>query len=190
MNGCNGRASQFSRYGSQPDAAGRRRIGLAPRRQRAITHGSPSRRGLSRAHDERRAFSISARSHSRAGWVPTTTASTFSCGRGCGLSNLGLSTAVLRLIPQHRERDEQAALRGLLLGGSLLVFVGCQRNRAGRLDFIGCLGERVEAAYTVPAYLGRICIPILLRRRLRRELPPGPHRYAFALWLKRRCHSG
>ena len=30
------------------------------------------------------------------------------------LSNLGLSTAVLRLIPQHRARDEQAALRGLL----------------------------------------------------------------------------
>jgi len=26
-------------------------------------------------------------------------------------SNLGLSTAVLRLIPQHRERNEEAALR-------------------------------------------------------------------------------
>jgi O-antigen/teichoic acid export membrane protein len=35
------------------------------------------------------------------------------------LSNLGLSTAVLRLIPQHRARDEQAALRGLLLSVAL-----------------------------------------------------------------------
>jgi O-antigen/teichoic acid export membrane protein len=168
------------------------------------------------------------------------------------LSNLGLSTAVLRLIPQHRERDEQAALRGLLLGGRLLVLSVASSIALVGLVLLWCLGERVAAPYAVPAYLGLICIPILtltdlqdgvararglmalgllppyvlrplllivglgaahlcglpvdariaiavaivaslgaaivqtllLRRRLRRELPPGPHRYAFALWLK------
>lgn len=75
------------------------------------------------------------------------------------LSNLGLSTAVLRLIPQHRARDEQAALRGLLLGGRVLS-VASSIALVG-LVLLWCLGERVEAPYAVPAYLGLICIPIL-----------------------------
>jgi O-antigen/teichoic acid export membrane protein len=169
-----------------------------------------------------------------------------------GLSNLGLSTAVLRLIPQHRERNELAALRGLLFGGRLLVLaVACSIALAG-LAWVWRLGDRLEAAYAVATCLGLICIPILtltdiqdgvararglmvlglvppyvlrplllivglgaahlygldvnariaiatailaslgaaivqtllLRGRLRRELPPGPRRYPFALWLK------
>jgi O-antigen/teichoic acid export membrane protein len=77
------------------------------------------------------------------------------------LSNLGLSTAVLRLIPQHRERDEQAALRGLLLGGRLLVLSVASSIALVGLVLLWCLGERVAAPYAVPAYLGLICIPIL-----------------------------
>jgi hypothetical protein len=143
-------------------------------------------------------------------------------------------------------------LRGLLLGGRLLVLSVASSIALVGLALLWCLGERVEAPYAVPAYLGLICIPILtltdiqdgvararglmalgllppyvlrplllivglgaahlcglpvnarvaiaaaivaslgaaivqtllLRHRLRRELPPGPHRYAFALWLK------
>jgi O-antigen/teichoic acid export membrane protein len=169
-----------------------------------------------------------------------------------GLANLGLSTAMLRLIPQHRERNELAALRGLLFGGRLLVLaVACSIALAG-LALLWCLGDRLEAASAVATCLGLICIPIvtltdiqdgvararglmalglvppyvlrplllivalgaahlhglevnariaiaaailaslgaaivqtlLLRGRLRRELPPGPRRYSFALWLK------
>ena len=37
VNGCNGRASQASRYGSQPDAAGRRRTGLRLSSERSRT---------------------------------------------------------------------------------------------------------------------------------------------------------
>jgi O-antigen/teichoic acid export membrane protein len=77
------------------------------------------------------------------------------------LSNLGLSTAVLRLIPQHRERNEQAALRGLLLGGRLLVLVVASSIALLGLILLWGLGERVETPYAVPAYLGLICIPIL-----------------------------
>jgi O-antigen/teichoic acid export membrane protein len=40
------------------------------------------------------------------------------------------------------------------------------------------------AAAIVPAWGAAIVQTLLLRRRLRRELSPGPHRYAFALWLK------
>ena len=77
------------------------------------------------------------------------------------LSNLGLSTAVLRLIPQHRERNELAALRGLLLGGRLLVLVVASSIALLGLILLWGLGEHVETPYAVPAYLGLICLPIL-----------------------------
>jgi O-antigen/teichoic acid export membrane protein len=76
-------------------------------------------------------------------------------------SNLGLSTAVLRLIPQHRERNEEAALRGLLLGGRLLVVGVASSITLLGLILLWGLGERVETPYAVPAYVGLICIPIL-----------------------------
>jgi O-antigen/teichoic acid export membrane protein len=78
-----------------------------------------------------------------------------------GLSNLGLSTAVLRLLPLHRERNEHAALRGLLLGGRLLVLSVASAIALAGLALLWCLGERVATPYAVPAYLGLICIPIV-----------------------------
>jgi O-antigen/teichoic acid export membrane protein len=90
-----------------------------------------------------------------------------------GLSNLGLSTAVLRLLPLHRERNEHAALRGLLLGGRLLTL-----SVAGAIALVGlallwCLGERVAAPYAVPAYLGLICIPIVTLTDLQDGVAPA-----------------
>lgn len=64
-------------------------------------------------------------------------------------------------MPQHRERNELAALRGLLFGGRLLVLaVACSIVLAG-LALLWRLGDRLEAAYAVATWLGLICIPIL-----------------------------
>ena len=68
-----------------------------------------------------------------------------------GLSNLGLSTAVLRLLPLHRERNEHAALRGLLLGGRLLVLSVASAIALVGLALLWCMGERVATPYAVPA---------------------------------------
>ena len=170
MNGCNGRASQLRRYGSQPVAAGRR-TGLAPRRQRAITHGSPSRHGLSRAHDECGA-PLSQPGRARAGWVPTTTASTFSCGRGCSCwAVAALSGCRPPCCALSRSIERLRPLR---------LIVGLGAHLWGLP-----VKARVAIAAAIVASVGATIVQtLLLRRRLRRELSPGPHRYAFALWLK------
>ena len=77
------------------------------------------------------------------------------------LSNLGLSTAVLRLIPQHRERQEQAALRGLMLGGRLVVLSVAVSMALIGLALLWLAGESLGGHYALPAYLALICIPIV-----------------------------
>lgn len=47
------------------------------------------------------------------------------------------------------------------------------------------VNARVAIAAAIVASLGAAIVQtLLLRRRLRRELLPGPHRYVFALWPK------
>jgi O-antigen/teichoic acid export membrane protein len=77
------------------------------------------------------------------------------------LSNLGLSTAVLRLIPQHRARGEEGALRGLLFASRLIVLSVASAIALVGLALVWWLGERVEAAYVWPAVLGLICLPLV-----------------------------
>jgi O-antigen/teichoic acid export membrane protein len=76
------------------------------------------------------------------------------------LSNLGLSTAVLRLLPQHRERAEMAALRGLLDGGRVFVASVASGVAMAGLALLWFAGDLVASHYALPAYLALICIPL------------------------------
>jgi len=77
------------------------------------------------------------------------------------LSNLGLSTAVVRLVPQHRARGEDAALRGLFFAGRLLRRCRRERHCPDRLRRSVVCGQASRDPYLVPALLGLICLPIL-----------------------------
>jgi O-antigen/teichoic acid export membrane protein len=77
------------------------------------------------------------------------------------LSNLGLSTAVVRLVPQHRARGENAALRGLFFAGRLLVVAVASGIALIGFGVLWCVGKQVATPYLVPALLGLICLPIL-----------------------------
>jgi len=77
------------------------------------------------------------------------------------LSNLGLSAAVVRLVPQHRARGEDAALRGLFFAGRLLVVAVASGIALIGFGVLWCLGKQVASPYLVPALLGLICLPIL-----------------------------
>ncbi len=78
-----------------------------------------------------------------------------------GLCNLGLPTLMIRLVPEHRERGETDALRGLLLFGRLLPFVVASAVAAIGMLVLVFAGHLVANAYLVPAIVALLCVPLI-----------------------------
>jgi O-antigen/teichoic acid export membrane protein len=77
-----------------------------------------------------------------------------------GLSHLGLSTAMMRLLPEYKERGEHDLLRGLLMGSRIVAIgVGTLIAAAGLLA-VWLLGERLSSHYVLPAYIVVFCVPL------------------------------
>jgi O-antigen/teichoic acid export membrane protein len=77
-----------------------------------------------------------------------------------GLSHLGLSMAMIRLLPEYSATGQLKLLRGLLHGGRLLTL--CVGTAIALLGGIGLFlfGHMLEPYTLLPAYLALICVPI------------------------------
>ncbi len=78
-----------------------------------------------------------------------------------GLSNLGLTTAMIRLVPEYRERGQWDLLRGLLHDGRLLVFAVSTLVALAGLLALTLFDGFLTKSYVWPAYLALICIPMI-----------------------------
>lgn len=77
-----------------------------------------------------------------------------------GLAHLGLNLVMIRLIPEYREKEQAALLRGLLRGGRLLAFgLGTLISVAGAAG-LWLLAPHVENHYVLPLYLALVCVPV------------------------------
>ena len=78
----------------------------------------------------------------------------------CGLSQLGLPTLAIRLVPEYRARAEHARLRGFLLGSrAVALLVGTAVACAGLVS-IWLLGEGLDNPYALPVCLALACVPL------------------------------
>jgi O-antigen/teichoic acid export membrane protein len=78
-----------------------------------------------------------------------------------GLSNLGMSTLMIRLVPEYRERGEFDHLRGLLMVGRLLP-LGISLLIAGLAGAaLWWQGNLVAHHYVLPAFLALACVPMI-----------------------------
>lgn len=76
-----------------------------------------------------------------------------------GLAPLGLSTTVVRFIPEYTESAKQDLLRGMLLGAPL-VCVGVSTLAMGAiLASLAGFGHLMEGYYLLPAILMAFCLP-------------------------------
>jgi O-antigen/teichoic acid export membrane protein len=77
-----------------------------------------------------------------------------------GLSHLGLSMAMIRLLSEYAEKKDFATLRGLIRGGrATALSVGTLIALLG-LAGLWLFGHRLEPHTLLPAYLALICIPL------------------------------
>ncbi|MEZ5926377.1 MAG: lipopolysaccharide biosynthesis protein [Hyphomicrobiaceae bacterium] len=77
-----------------------------------------------------------------------------------GLSSLGINIAVIRFVPEYKERNEPDLLRGILLGSRLLTVLV-----STSVALTGLLGLKIFAAsldnhYVLPLYLALFCLPL------------------------------
>jgi O-antigen/teichoic acid export membrane protein len=77
-----------------------------------------------------------------------------------GISHLGLNMAMIRLVPEHRERGEHDLLRGLLFGGRWLAVGISTVVAATGMALLWLLGERVASHYVLPVLLALVCLPM------------------------------
>jgi O-antigen/teichoic acid export membrane protein len=78
-----------------------------------------------------------------------------------GMSTLGLSAAMMQLLPAHRERGELGRMHGLLLGGRLIgVGFGTVVALTGMLG-LAVWGSLLESHFLLPAFLALVCVPLV-----------------------------
>ena len=76
-----------------------------------------------------------------------------------GVSSLGLNIAMMRFVPDLRERGDLDGLRGLLLGGRLFVLAMATLVAGLGLGGLWLFADRLGSHYVLPAYLALFCIP-------------------------------
>ena len=78
-----------------------------------------------------------------------------------GLSNLGLATLAIRLVPEYRERGELELLRGLLRNGRLLAIGAATAVALLGLVALKLFGSALTSGYLLPLTLALVCIPMV-----------------------------
>ncbi len=77
-----------------------------------------------------------------------------------GLCEVGLSVTAIRLIPEYRETGQLALLRGLLIGGRLVVFALATSVALGGMLALWLFGDQLAHYTILPLFLGLICLPL------------------------------
>ncbi|MGD9804414.1 MAG: lipopolysaccharide biosynthesis protein [Hyphomicrobiaceae bacterium] len=78
-----------------------------------------------------------------------------------GLSNLGLPTLMMRLVPEYRERGSFTLLRGLLLWGRLVPFTVASLVAMLGLLALHFWGALLSSHYVLPATIALACVPLI-----------------------------
>ncbi|MEZ5817417.1 MAG: oligosaccharide flippase family protein [Hyphomicrobiaceae bacterium] len=78
-----------------------------------------------------------------------------------GLSNLGLPTLMIRLVPEYREHGSEALLRGLLYWGRLVPFAVASFIALLGLLALHVWGDVLSSHYIVPAVIALACVPMV-----------------------------
>ena len=77
------------------------------------------------------------------------------------VSCLGFQSSVVRFIPEYRERNRPAELRGVIQASRVFVLVSSTLIAAAGLAGVWLFSDAIESYYVVPFYLGIACLPII-----------------------------
>lgn len=77
-----------------------------------------------------------------------------------GLSHLGLNLAMIRLLPEYREKGEHDLMRGLLRGGRFAALGLGTVIAAVAMALLVPLQPYLDQHYVLPLYIALVCVPL------------------------------
>jgi len=77
-----------------------------------------------------------------------------------GLSQLGLPTAMIRLLPEYLEHRQHGLLRGLLVGGRIVALLAGTGVAVAAMLLVWLLSARLNAHVVLPVCLALACVPL------------------------------
>jgi O-antigen/teichoic acid export membrane protein len=77
------------------------------------------------------------------------------------ISGFGFHTTVIRFIPEFREKNMMAELRGVLLASRLFVLLVSTTIMFAAMLALWLLSDHVEPYYVIPFMLGMFCLPMV-----------------------------
>ncbi|HZP19640.1 MAG TPA: lipopolysaccharide biosynthesis protein [Bauldia sp.] len=99
-----------------------------------------------------------------------------------GLACLGIQTAVVRFVPEYRERLQTELLRGVLIGSRVQGLVTATFFAAiGGLG-LWVFGDAISSYYLIPLYLGAITLPMLAVAEIHEGIARGFSWADLSLW--------
>ena len=98
-----------------------------------------------------------------------------------GLSHGGLAMAMIRLLPEYKEKGELDLLRGLLCGGRIAAVVMATTVAGFGALALWLLGPRIANPYVWPAYLALVCLPMYTLTDVQDDIGRGQRWMAVAL---------
>ena len=77
------------------------------------------------------------------------------------LSTFGLSTAIVRFIPQYRATDKPDQLRGIILTGRIFALLAASAIAGTGIALIFIFRENLESYFVAPFVLGALTLPMI-----------------------------
>lgn len=98
-----------------------------------------------------------------------------------GMATLGLNVAIIRLVPEHREKQDLDGLRGLLLGSRLLALVSSTMLTAAVAAVLWSMAPRLPAGHLAVIGLILVAVPAYALTDLQDGVGRGNARMVSAL---------
>ena len=99
-----------------------------------------------------------------------------------GLACLGIQVAVLRFVPEYRERGDLDLLRGIIVGSRIQGLVTSTLFALVGFAGLYAFGDHISGYYLVPLYLGAVTLPMIALGDIQEGLARSFNWANLALW--------
>lgn len=98
------------------------------------------------------------------------------------IAAIGFPTAVVRYVPQYRERGQQSLLRGVIAGSRVMAAAAATVLAASAAVVLWLLGDIVTSYYVLPLFLGAVTVPMVALAETQDGIARAFNWATIALW--------
>lgn len=98
------------------------------------------------------------------------------------IAGVGMQTAILRFVPEYRERAQLGLLRGVIVGSRIQGLITATLFALVGMGGLYVFGDRLASYYVIPLYLSAVTLPMITIAEIQDNLARGFNWAAVGLW--------